>query len=78
MSLITNVSEWHKLWSIRLSILSAAFGAVIATYATLPIDWLPVIPNWLKLVCAIGTFVAPVSSAVSRVIQQNNVKGSSS
>ncbi|HKV00988.1 MAG TPA: hypothetical protein VJQ26_02620 [Ktedonobacteraceae bacterium] len=67
------VSDWHRLWSLRLAILSAAFGAITATYAMLPADWLPAIPNWMKLSAAIGTFIAPVSTAVARVIKQNNL-----
>jgi hypothetical protein len=74
MSLIANVrSDWHKLWSLRLAILSAAFGAITTTYQLLPADWLPAIPNWLKLSCAVGTFIAPVSSAVARVLKQSNL-----
>lgn len=78
MKLIDDVeSKWHRLWSLRLAILSAAFGAIIATYATLPADWLPAIPNWLKLACAVGTFIAPVSSAAARVVKQPKLAASS-
>lgn len=73
MKLVSYIAEWHKIWSLRFSILSAAFGAITATYITLPADWLPAIPNWLKLSCAVGTFISPISSAISSVIKQSNL-----
>jgi hypothetical protein len=74
MSLISNAKmDWHKLWSIRIALISALLGAVLTTYELLPADWQALFPNWLKLTCAIGCFIGPVSAAGARVWKQSNL-----
>lgn len=63
MQLISNASKWHKLWSIRLALLSAVLAAVEAS-----------VPLWNGILApnvfaALSGAVA-VASAVARVIQQ--------
>lgn len=70
MKLIPQARQWHRLWSIRFAILSAAFGAVTTAYTALPADWLPAIPSGVKLALAGGTVLTSVSAAVARVVQQ--------
>ena len=74
MKLIPQASQWHRLWSIRLAIASAITGAVTTAYAALPADWLPAIPNGVKLALAGGTVLTSVSAAVARVVQQQGLE----
>lgn len=74
MKLISNASQWHRLWSIRFAIASAISGAVTTAYAALPTDWLPAIPNGVKLALAGGTVLTSVSAAVARVVQQQSLQ----
>ena len=41
LQFVPDIKNWSRWWSVRLSILSGAFSAVIAAYMTLPPDWLP-------------------------------------
>lgn len=64
MALIPEASQWHKLWSIRLAILSAALSAA---EVTLPMftDIMP--PG----VFACLSMVVAVSAAIARTVKQN-------
>lgn len=75
MKLVPDVKDWSKWWSVRLSALAAAFGAVVVAYATLPADWLPAIPVWLKTTCAIGSMVSAGAAGFARVIDQPSLRG---
>lgn len=70
MKLVYDVSDWKKWWSMRLIIASAFFQAIVLAYATLPEDWLPSIPQYLKLGFAFGALATAGLSGVARVIQQ--------
>lgn len=71
MRLIDNAgSLWHRFWSLRLAILTTIFGSITAAYLTLPSDWLPSIPAWLKEAVSYGTILTAIFSGVSRVIKQ--------
>lgn len=74
MKLVPDVKDWSKWWSLRLSALAAAFGAVVVAYATLPIDWLPAIPVWLKTACAVGAMVSAGAASFARVIDQPSLR----
>ena len=74
MKLISNANQWHRLWSIRFAILSAAFGALTTAYVGLPADWLPSIPAWLKLSMAMGALLSSTAAAAARVVQQDSLQ----
>ncbi|NII73246.1 hypothetical protein FHW84_001815 [Dyella sp. SG562] len=74
MKLIPQASQWHRLWSIRFAIASSITGAVTTAYAALPADWLPAIPNGVKLALAGATVLTSVSAAVARVVQQQSLQ----
>lgn len=66
MRLIDNASSWHKLWSVRLALISAALAAV---EASVPL-WSGILPP--NVFASLSSMVA-VAAAVSRVIQQPSV-----
>lgn len=66
MRLIDNASRWHKLWSVRLALISAALGAI---EVSVPL-WNGILPP--NVFASLSSMVA-VAAAVSRVIQQPSV-----
>jgi len=60
---IRNAKAWHKLWSVRLAIISAALCAL---EVSLPL-WSGVVPQ--SVFAALSTVTA-AASAVARVIRQ--------
>lgn len=60
---IRNARKWHKMWSVRLAILSAALGAL---ELSLPL-WQGIVPP--NVFAALSTITA-ASAAVARVIKQ--------
>ena len=66
MQLNRRAKQAHKLWSVRLSILAAALGAL---EVTLPL-WQPALPDGLFAALA---SVVGVSAAVARVIKQEGI-----
>lgn len=66
MRLIDNASKWHKLWSVRLALISAALGAI---EVSVPL-WSGILPP--NVFASLSSMVA-VAAAVSRVVQQPSV-----
>ena len=69
MKLIENAPAWHRLWSMRLAILAALFGAL---ELSLPL-WRGVVPE--STFAMLSTFSA-LAAAVSRVIKQESLHDS--
>jgi hypothetical protein len=74
MNLVPDVKDWPKWWSIRFAAASAAFSAVVVAYATLPPDWLPGIPQYLKTALAVGALVTAGGAGFARVIDQPGLR----
>lgn len=70
MRLVDDAHEWKRWWSMRWIIVSTFCSAVAVAYATLPTDWLPAVPNWVKGALAGGAMLAGGAAAVSRVVAQ--------
>lgn len=70
MALVQDAHNWKKWWSMRFIIASAFFSAIIVAYGTLPSDWLPDLPSWIKQTLAIGALASAGAAAVARVMQQ--------
>ena len=70
MNLVDDWREWKRWWSMRWIIVSAFCSAVAVAYATLPADWLPSIPGWVKGALAAGAMLSAGASGVSRVVKQ--------
>ena len=62
--------EAKRVWSLRWAILTAMLAAVPVAYMTLPDDWLPAIPQWLKALLAFATLGTAATTAAARVIKQ--------
>ena len=68
MKLIDDASGWHRLWSMRLAILSALFGAL---ELIMPI-WSGLVPD--SVFATLSTLSA-VAAAIARVIKQGGDDG---
>lgn len=66
MKLIDNVPACHRLWSMRLAVLAALFGAL---ELSLPL-WKGVVPD--STFAMLSTFSA-LAAAVARVIKQESL-----
>lgn len=68
--LVDDYRQWRRWWSMRWAIISAVCAAAATAYATLPADWLPAVPNWVKGALAFGAMISASASAASRVVKQ--------
>lgn len=73
MALVTDAKNWKKWWSMRFLIISTFLQAITIAYATLPFDWMPAIPNWVKLTLAAAALGSAGLAGVSRVLQQSGL-----
>lgn len=64
------VSELKRIWSLRWAIVTAMLAAIPVAYLTLPDDWLPAIPAWLKALLAFATLATAAGTAAVRVVKQ--------
>lgn len=72
---VDDVANWKKWWSMRLLILSAFFQAITVAYAALPQDWLPSIPDFVKMCFAAGALLTAGAAGVARVVDQPGLRG---
>lgn len=72
--LVDDWREWKRWWSMRWIIVSSFCSAAAVAYATLPADWLPAVPHWVKGALAAGALVSAGASGVSRVVKQKPPK----
>ena len=71
MKMIDNVGiVWHRLWSMRLIILTVAYTSAAGGWATIPDDWKPTIPSMVKGILAAVGVIIPMLAAVAIVIKQ--------
>lgn len=72
--LVDDWRDWKRWWSLRWAILSAFCAAAAGAYATLPADWLPSVPGWVKGALAFGAMFSAGASGISRVVKQKPVR----
>lgn len=70
MKLIENASKWHKLWSMRLLVLTTIYTAAAGAWAVLPPDWKPELGEVGKMVLAGIGVLLPVLTGVARLVDQ--------
>ena len=67
---LIDLAEIKRIWSLRWAIATAMLAAIPVAYLTLPDDWLPAIPQWLKALLAFATLSAAAGTAAVRVLKQ--------
>lgn len=73
-NLVDDVADWKKWWSMRFIIISAFFQAITIAYATLPSDWMPTIPDFVKMGFAAGALLTAGAAGVARVVDQKGLR----
>lgn len=68
MKLIPEAKQWHRMWSVRLAVLSAALSAA---ELLLPI-WQPHMPG--GVFAGLATLVG-IAAAVARTVKQESLRG---
>lgn len=74
LSLVDDAHQWKKWWSMRFIILTTFLNAVTVAYATLPYDWMPSIPDWVKQALAAGALLTAGAAGVARVVSQQGLR----
>lgn len=75
MKLVSYAHLWHRIWSMRLSILATAYSAAAGAWASLPADWQPHIPERWRVALAVIGCAIPALAAVSTLIDQPKLQG---
>lgn len=78
MKLIENAGQWHRLWSMRLMVLTTIYTTAAGAWAVMPADWQPHLSDGVKAALAIVGVLLPSIAAVSRIVAQPNVSGTDS
>lgn len=73
MQKIPDSHNFWRFWSVRLALVSSVLAAVTAAYVTLPADWLPTLPEWLRASLAWATLGTAAASALARGVMQPNL-----
>ena len=74
LTLHRDAKLWHRLWSMRLTILTVIYTSAAGAWATVPDDWRPSIPHGVQVVLAVIGVMLPASAAVARVIDQPKLR----
>lgn len=67
-------STWNRvlwLWRHRWSVATVFLATIPVAYVTLPDDWLPAIPGWLKAGLALATLFSAGGQAVAKIIPKD-------
>ena len=71
MKLIEDAGKlWHRLWTVRMSIIGVVYASVGGVYLAMPEGLRPDLPEWGKLLLAgVGVMLA-AAPGVARVVAQ--------
>lgn len=72
MKLIDDAGQWHKLWSMRLLVLTTIYTSAAGAWVLLPPDWQPHLSEMAKAILAGIGVLLPAVTAVSRLIKQGD------
>jgi hypothetical protein len=74
MKLIDNAGIlWHRLWSVRLSVLTTLYTSAAGAWLVLPVDWKPVLSHVEQMILAGVGMLLPALSSIAPVIKQPKV-----
>lgn len=71
MSIKSTLAQLAWLWRHRWTVLTVFLAAIPATYAVMPDDWLPAIPQWVKGALAIATMLSAGAQGVTKIIPKD-------
>lgn len=71
MKLTDDARVWHRMWSMRLTILTTLYTAAAGAWVLLPPDWQPQLSEGAKAILAGIGVALPALAAVARVVKQD-------
>lgn len=71
MSIRSTLAQLAWLWRHRWAVLTVFLAAIPATYALMPDDWLPAIPQAVKTGLALATMFAAGATAVTKIVPKD-------
>jgi hypothetical protein len=74
MKLVAHASLWHRLWSIRLGILTAALKGADVAYRNMHADWVAHLPGWLLGGLGYASLFTGMAATVAVVVKQASLE----
>lgn len=71
MKLVDDAHVWHRLWSMRLAILTTVYTSAAGAWVLLPSDWQPHLSEAVKAILAGIGIALPALTAVARIVRQD-------
>lgn len=65
---------WHRLWSVRLSLLTTLYTSAAGTWLVLPADWKPTLNHAEQIILAGIGMLLPALSAAAPIVKQPKVE----
>ncbi|AHX16196.1 hypothetical protein CH75_06435 [Dyella jiangningensis] len=73
MKLVSHANLWHRLWSIRLGILTAALKGADVAYRNMHADWAAHLPGWLLGGLGWASLATGAAATAAVLIQQQSL-----
>jgi hypothetical protein len=74
MKLVSYANAWHRIWSVRLVILTLLYKGAIEAWNHLPMGWQPALKPWEQwLSYAVGVALT-AATGMAAVIHQPSLK----
>lgn len=73
--LVADATYWHRLWSVRMAIVTAALGTASEAFRAMPDDWKQAVPLWIVHSLGISTVASALATGAARVIAQATLPG---
>lgn len=75
MKLIDDVGAlWHRLWAVRMAIISAIYSAAAGAWLLMPPDWQPTLSQPIRWVLVVVGVSLAASPGVARVVAQPKLR----
>jgi hypothetical protein len=74
MRLVGHAKLWHRLWSIRLGILTALLKGADMAYRQMHADWTAHLPGWLLAGLGYASLITGAAATVAVLVQQQSLQ----
>lgn len=74
MKLVGHAKLWHRLWSIRLGIITAALKGADVAYRQMHADWAAHLPGWLLGGLGYASLFTGAAATVAVLVKQQSLE----
>ena len=74
MQMVDDSYNWHRWWSMRWIMLTAALETARQVWPTLPSQWQAALPAWVPAALGSAALLTTALAAASRVVKQTNLE----